>query len=234
MKDAIKKKFVQFAGKTGTVTEVEPLSPRVRRIRIQSKSLIGITFVPGDKIKLQAGEALRSYTPSRFDAQEGWLDIIVFLHGQGPAAKWVSTVKLGTKAPFFGPVRSVKPVTAPFSSAGFVGDETTIGLALALTEAHPEISWQGAIECDPEDQAAVRAAGLHLNAVRRGELSAFVQEAPSVEQWWMSGEADTVVEVRARLLDRGVPKTGLSAKAYWSKRGTAHRKNIERTMLHAK
>lgn len=231
MKTALKQKFVQFAGKAGRVTEVETLSPRVRRIRLAADRLVGQSFVPGDKIKLQANDVLRSYTPSRVNTQEGWLDIIVFLHGQGPAAQWASTVEVGASASFLGPVRSVTPVQDKFDSAMFLGDETTIGLALALVSDHPTVQWHGAIECDPQDARAVQAAGLSFEAVARGTLPRLAQTAPNADRWWLSGEAQTVVQVREQLLGRGVSTDRLKIKPYWSQRGTAHRKQLEKDIL---
>ena len=75
-----------------TVSAVHDLSPRVRCIRFDAEALRGSDWVPGQKVKIKGADWLRSYTPSRVDSAEGWMDVIFFLHGNGRASDWASSV----------------------------------------------------------------------------------------------------------------------------------------------
>ncbi|MGB0638127.1 MAG: siderophore-interacting protein [Myxococcota bacterium] len=91
-----------------TVSEVEDLAPRVRRVRFAGSSLVGIDWKPGQKIKIEAGNKMRSYTPARVDTKAGWMDVVFFLHGNGPASLWASSVSVGHPARFKRPVKSMR------------------------------------------------------------------------------------------------------------------------------
>ncbi len=235
LKSAIQKRLSSPA----TVTEVEDLSPRVRRIRFSGPPVEGIRWRPGDKIKLAAGPALRSYTPARVNAAAGWMDVVFFLHGGGAASAWASAAKVGSTAAFIGPARSMAvPSEAP-DWAIFLGDETTIGLAAACLEALPDTaSVQGAIELSAEDSGALSALGLPLSpAIREaahGEaLLTWLEQAvlpPGHGVVWLSGEADSVMALKSALLARGVDRSALKLKPYWSTRGHAHRKALQKRM----
>jgi len=48
---------------------------------------------------------------------------------------------------------------------------------------------------------------------------------------WISGEATSLVPVKRTLLERGLPRSALIIKPYWSVKGKAHRKVLERGEL---
>ncbi len=48
---------------------------------------------------------------------------------------------------------------------------------------------------------------------------------------WISGEATSLVPVKQRLLERGLERSMLRIKPYWSIKGKAHRKVLERGEL---
>ena len=229
---------------TATVQEVEALSPRVRRIRLSGPKMVGMSWTPGDKVKVEANGKLTSYTPGRISDTEGWMDIIFHLHGNGRASQWAEAVEVGAQVKYLGPVKSVKPAKGTPDWALFIGDETTIGLAAALLEALPDtVHTFGAIEVAEEDVPSVAGFSVPLDAVTRDGLhgDALVswletQNLPTGKGMiWLSGEALSVRALKRKLTTRIDPDlVTLKTKAYWSAKGHAHRKALERADFAAK
>ncbi|MEM9493306.1 MAG: siderophore-interacting protein, partial [Myxococcota bacterium] len=170
---AVKERIVGGAvrafGKRAEVCEVAALSPRLRRLRFAGDAVAQMTWSAGDKIKLRVGDGvMRSYTPARVDARTGTMDIVFHLHGNGPAAAWAAAAQRGDTAWFFGPKTSMPAVGRDIAWALFFGDETALGLGLALAEAHGDrADVSGAIELDRADLGAVAALGSTLTPVAR-------------------------------------------------------------------
>ena len=241
LKQRVGGRALRAFGNRVEVCETERLSPRLRRIRFTGQAVSEMSWSAGDKIKLRiADSALRSYTPARVDTSRGWMDVIVHLHGNGPAAAWAESLHQGDEAWFIGPKTSMRTVARDFTWALFFGDETALGLAQALIEAHAgRVQIGGAIEIDPHDIDAVQALGCPLTAVPRSTnhgdaLLQWLANTPTPEGKgivWLSGEAGTVLRLRTALLERGLTKRQLRIKPYWSLRGAAHRKELERGAL---
>ena len=222
-----------------SVTEIEDLSPKVRRIRIAGSSIQGMQWIPGQKIKIQAGPKLKSYTPARVDPNVGWMDIIFHLHGNGMASHWAANVSVGEATRFVGPANSMPFIDKVPDWVLFLGDETTIGLAVALLEALPDtVTKIGAIELAEPDMGALQAIDLHLTAVNRLQ-----HYGEALLQWldgatfptgegvvWLSGEAGTIRDLKIALMKRGIHHDQLKMKAYWSVRGHAYRKALQKTL----
>ena len=226
--------------KRAVVTRVEHLAPRVRCIRIAGKRLKGIDWTPGQKVKLKVDGWSRSYTPARVDAEAGWMDIVFFLHGNGSASQWAANVTEGESVRLIGPADSMPGPKGTPDWALFLGDETAIGLAAALLEALPKsVTVLGAIEVDDIDSDAVEAFGLPLNAAIRTEvhgesLLEWLQstELPDGEGMvWLSGEAISARALKRVLKNRALDRVRFKTKAYWSCKGHAHRKALEKNQL---
>ena len=229
--------------KTATVTEVEDLSPRLRRIRLSDASLVGVDFTGGDKIKIEAGPKFKSYTPGRVNTEAGWMDVVFYLHGNGLASQWAGQATPGESINYLGPVKSVPGPQKTPEWALFLGDETTIGLAKALIDDLPDSTRvMGAIELDTPDVPSVAAFGVDLDTVIRRE---FCGEAlvDWVNAWtmpegqgmiWVSGEALAARALGRMFADRDRERVEVKTKAYWSSKGHAHRKLLEKDGTAAK
>ena len=191
------------------VSEVESLSQKVRRIRIFGSSLLSKSWETGDKIKIRVGSHARSYTPARVNIQEGWMDLVFFLHGNGQESNWASSAHKGMQIGILGPVKSMPYVEAVPDWAIFIGDETTIGLAKSLKEGLPSSDQKyGAIELDQEDCACLEKIDLALYpAIRHGEHgSALVKWLNTMNNpegdgiVWLSGEVTSVRLLKQILL----------------------------------
>lgn len=242
---ALKQRIVSHAvrapGNRVEVNEIERLSPRLLRVRFAGQVVRKMSWTAGDKIKLRVGDGvMRSYTPARVDPARGTMDVVFHLHGNGAAARWAESLQPGDEAWFAGPKTSMPAAAQDIAWAVFLGDETALGLGLAMAEVHGDgVRIEGAIELDAGDIGAVQALGASLAPVPRG-----ANHGDALVQWladteipegdgvvWLSGEAGTVLRLRTALLERGLSKQQLRIKPYWSLRGAAHRKELERGAL---
>ena len=236
---ALRSKIQKLLSTPSHVLEIEDLSTNIRRIRLKGKAIVGIPWRPGDKIKLAVGSTLRSYTPARVDARAGWMDVVFFLHGNGAASDWAASVSVGDVTGFLGPARSMPLPDEVPDWAIFLGDETAIGLAMACFDWLPSsVPISGAIELAAEDAGALSALKLPLKPVIRGDLC-----GEALTSWmsehslplgdgviWLSGEAGSVLALQKALRARGVARSTMKIKPYWSTKGHAHRKELQRQM----
>lgn len=242
LKSVVKARAARAMGHPIEVVHNQRLTPSVARLVFEGAGLEGVNWTPGDKVKLGAeGAFLKSYTPMSVERQTGRMEIIFHLHGQGPASRWAASAAPGDRAVYLGPARSM-PFTTDVSWARFHGDETTLGLARALIDAlEPGVEVAGGIELARPDLAAVQALELPLAAVeRRGAHGvAALEHASTVPIGdgrgviWLSGHADSVRALRDHYRARGVDPSDICVKPYWSDRGHAHRKQLERSLLRA-
>ena len=213
-----------------TVSDVEELSPRLRRLRLSGKKLRDLKWSAGDKVKIRICGKSRSYTPSAVNADIGWMDIVFFTHGNGPLSRWAAKAEVGMPVAVSKPEKSMKPSKKAPAWALFLGDETTLGLSKALLSTLPSgTPVLGAIELNVEDAGALAKLGLPLSAaIRLGH------HGDALIDWlgrtklpegkgaiWISGESVTVQTLKEMLDNRPLAKTTVKTKSYWKSK---HRK----------
>jgi len=229
------------------VIRVTELTPHMRRITLGGPDLAGfISLGSDDHIKLffaqtpeqqaalealhagaeteGAKPAMRDYTPRRYDAAAGELDIDFVLHGDGPASTWAEQAAPGQHLYAGGP-RGSMIVPDMFDSYLLIGDETALpAIARRLEELPPGRQVLALIEvADAAEQQTLRSAAnvavqwLHRD---KGEnlLSAVKTiTLPSGSLYtWIAAESATSRRVRRVLLDDfGVDENFLKAAGYW-------------------
>jgi NADPH-dependent ferric siderophore reductase len=212
-----------------TVTDVETVTPRMRRIRIAGESLRGLDWLPGQHIRVHVDAlSLRAY--SVWDYVDGeHLDLSVLDHpGNGPGARWSRQVHAGHPVAFTRPQgRLVLRNPAPYHL--FVGDNTACAAFTAMLRALPLTApVHGIIDVDvPHDRPPVPRLGelqwIHrrgpdriVDALRAMHLPA----EPGIA--YVAGEAHDCQAVRRHLTaERGWPRTAVIVKPFWTpgKRG---------------
>jgi NADPH-dependent ferric siderophore reductase len=216
------------------VTRVTHLSEHFERIDFASEALRGVRFAPGDKVQLSFDGGTRTYTPFHFDGGGGSLSILLYLHGDGPSARWAKQLKAGDRAFAFGPRSSLELASATSPIALF-GDETSFALARALREAGNETSGLACVfeVTDPRESRAVLDA-LELQNVELVERQGDDAQLSEVEarlrarlardaatRLVLTGKAQSIQTLRKRLKAEPMAHTEQRVKAYWSpgKRG---------------
>jgi len=211
---------------TARVTAVSRLSPGFLRVELSAEAFRKATWVPGAKLQFRPRRgtmSLRTYTPVRWDVGRGATELIVFTHGDGPAAKWFGRVAVGEACEVFGPRRSID-LRDPAGPVVFVGDESSVALACALRTVTHDVSHVFEAR-DPAGLAGVLAdlgiaerAAVVPQALDRAELLQQAQAAAGSTPYDLvvTGDAATVHAVRRG--SRGwsrVPRQ-VKGKAYWA------------------
>ena len=167
---------------------------------------------------------LRDYTPARFDAAAGELDIEVALHEAGPASDWAAAAFVGRWVGIAGP-RGSLVIPTGFDWHWLIGDETAlpaISRRLAELPAHTRATVRIQVQNPADRRALPSAAQLDLQWVPA--LPAAVEELalPAGAGYiWAAGEhADMAAVRRAVLAKPGVDARRMRIAAYW-KRGVA-------------
>jgi NADPH-dependent ferric siderophore reductase len=229
--------------RSATVSEVEDLSARLRRIRFSGAVLKGLKWTPGDKVKLRVNGKSRSYTPAAHDTRDGWMDVVVFLHGNGPASRWAAEATVGQQVGLSKPDSSIKAPKKEPKWALFLGDETTLGLAKALLSTLPASTRVlGAIELDAGDQCALNKLALPLTPTIRQDYygdalldwlgRTQLPEGKGVV--WIAGESVTVRTLKLMLASRDLEKTTIKTKGYWKAKRRTVRPALSPARLAAK
>jgi ferric-chelate reductase (NADPH) len=206
----------------------------VNRGPFREISLTSVTsWTPGDKIQIRvAGDGLtmRTYTPVRWENTTGDTTILVHLHGAGPGSAWAQDVAAGDTVQVVGPRRSVD-LTRLTSAPIFVGDETSVGLRVAWTSAHPNLEpVRDIFEVGANSPTALRALGLEPVHVMREEtdrhLPVLVEhviaaaaehhESPLI----LTGRSTSIAAIRGALKAAGHAKRTTRVRTYWDPRRT--------------
>jgi len=226
LEGAVTKLFCKHA----TVASLQDIASGFRRVSLAGDALRGVAWTPGQKVQLMLGGWVqRTYTPLSWDIDRGVLELLAYVHGEGPGAAWARALVPGASCAVFGP-RSSLDLQRVARPALLFGDETSFGLAHALrfTRARAEgvhlvlevtskqissvaldaidVSGAHLIERGPGDQ--------HLNEIR--ELATQLVATHAIGAGVLSGRAPSIAHVGKHLRQLGLPRAQLQTKAYWA------------------
>lgn len=204
------------------MTTVEDASPLVRIVRIAHPSLRGVACVPGDKLQVFLPETgMRTYTPVAWDAAGGAFELVVYVRpgAETPGVAWARGLSPGRTLQFFGPRKSIR-FAAANAPAVLFGDETSIGVALALGAARPDLR----VVLEVGDVASVEPILARQRAVfvPRGEGDRVARVADAIREGltasgaelFLTGAAPSIQAVQKQLRAAGIRAT--ATKAYWA------------------
>ena len=206
------------------VLRVTDITPKMRRITLHGPELTGfISQGTDDHVKLifprtpeeqQAMEtlqlgapddgprpAMRDYTPRRYDAESGELDIDFVLHGEGPAATWAAQAEPGQFLYIGGP-RGSMIVPDMFDSYLLIGDETALPAIARRLEGLP----------------TNRCALVVVEVADMGEQQVFQSQAQVDVIWIVRGEQDLVDVTRRLEMPEGQLYAWVATEAALSRR----------------
>jgi len=212
----------------GTVTEAEPITARMRRLRIEGDQLAGLSVRPGRQVRVLVGGGLtrRTYSVWRYDPA-GAVELCVLDHsGAGPGGRWGREVAVGE------PVRLGRPegsftLRPEAAHHVFVGEETASVAFGAMLAALPEDARiSGCVETESAVDRLPLKHSERLNWLTRGGTSlpdAVRRLAPAPGGIaYVAGEARTVQQVRQVLVrEAGWDRRAVLTKPFWApgKRG---------------
>ncbi|HTK01476.1 MAG TPA: siderophore-interacting protein [Bordetella sp.] len=196
----------------------------------------GISMPPG-----VTRPAARDYTPRRYDADAGELDIEFVLHGDGPASMWAAQARPGQFIGVGGP-RGSFVVPTGFDWHLLIGDDTALPAiarriqelpASARTIALIEIADAGAqIPLPQRDGLSVR--WLHRDGAPAGDPALLEQAARQLElprgegYVWAAAESAAAKTVRRVMVEeRGIAKARIRASSYWKRGASAVHETLD-------
>jgi NADPH-dependent ferric siderophore reductase len=203
------------------------LTPRMRRVVVQSDAMRGVEVRPAQDVELHLREesgrrVKRRYTIRTARPDTGELDLDVLLHGSGPGAGWGATAQVGDEVGFQGPRGKLVLTDADWHL--LCGDESALPAIAAVCEAltQPRIAL---IECaDRSDELPVPGA---VHWVHRGDRPpgtpdlllpalADLDLPPGQGHGYLLGETRSMVALRAALEERGLAHDEIFVKGYWN------------------
>lgn len=221
--------------KEATVTEIGDLDEHFRLVTLKGESLRGVRWTPGQKLQVALGGwVYRTYTPLRWDADEGSTQLLVFLHGSeqqqpSPACAWGRALKPGDTCAVLGPRGSVE-LSALGRPALLFGDETSFALAHTLRFTAQGASTVHLLFEVTSKSAAERILGhlglSHATLVERTandahlsdleQLAAARIRTHAIESCALSGKAPSIARLNKRLRALGLSSRQLQTRAYWA------------------
>lgn len=215
-----------------TVSAVERLTPNMLRLTLTGPDMADfISLSPGDHVKIfvpdgTGGEAMRDYTPRRYDTARQELVLDFALHEAGPATAWALSVKVGDEARIGGP-RGSLVISGPIRHWLLIGDETalpSIGRRIEEMAAGVTVTSLVAVPSAADEQPLETAADHTALWIHRGDPT---DPAPFLERLnamhlpeatfvWIAAEAGVARAVRDHfLISRAHPTAWLRAAGYW-------------------
>lgn len=168
----------------------------------------------------------RDYTPRRWDAAAGELDLDLVLHGDGPAAAWARAARPGSELWFVGPKAStVWPDEVDW--ALLAGDETALpAIGRFLDERPVDVPVQVVVtigaESARQDLALREGDTVRWVVAPEGDRAALDEAVRALEWWsgqvyaWAASESRALLPVRRYLTrERTVPRTHVDVTGYW-------------------
>jgi NADPH-dependent ferric siderophore reductase len=237
-----------------TVARVRDLAPRMRRITLTGEDLAGFVSAGfDDHVKLffpRPGEdeparpaigadgksvwdesrkpPARDFTPRRYDAAAGELDVDFALHESGPATDWAVDARPGLRLGVGGP-RGSFVISTAFAWHLLIGDETAIpAIGRRLEElpaaAHAlvvvEVANAGE-QMSFASNATRDVQWVHRGGARPGSVDGLDRAAralrlpPGQGYAWVAAETAVAKHLRQTLIERGADKRWLRAAGYW-------------------
>lgn len=180
-----------------TVSHVETIAPKMKRIAVKSDELRGFTSLGfDDHVKLifpnadgelnlappgtegASERVMRDFTPRRFDAEAGELVIDFVIHEAGPATTWAANAKVGSVLGVGGPRGSSIISTEGIGLHLLIGDETALpAIARRLEELPAKTSAMVVAEVEPGFELSLSSrANLQVVWVPRTDPNAVTGE----------------------------------------------------------
>lgn len=171
----------------------------------------------------------RAYTPRRWDAEAGELDVDIALHDHGPGAAWAASVRTGDTAIIGGQAGGAyyPDTAAEWYIVG--GDEAALPAICTLLEAMPptmRAHVYAEVHDAGEEQALTSAAPFEVTWLHRenggtpGTLLADAMKTVALPEGdgrvWVSCEANVMRDIRRHFIEeRGVDRSMLRTQGYW-------------------
>jgi ferric-chelate reductase (NADPH) len=220
----------RLLARTVVVRETRDIGAHFRLLTLCGDSLRRVGWTPGQKVQVALGNwTYRTYTPMRWDEVGGSMQLLVFLHGEGPGESWARALRAGDACSMYGPSDSLdlEVIDRP---ALFFGDESSFALANAVryTSRGPGgVRMLFEVDSVQAARAVLDTLGMaHAGLVQRcsddAHFAALEETAArhvgglGGTSVILSGKASSVQRMRKLLRGLGVPAARIKTRAYWA------------------
>jgi NADPH-dependent ferric siderophore reductase len=170
----------------------------------------------------------RDFTPRRYDAAAGELDIEFVLHDEGPATRWAVTARPGSRLGIGGP-RGSFVISTAFDWHVLIGDETALPAIGRRLEELPASAHAFVIAevAEASEQlpfvshATIDVKWVHRDGARPGWIDGLdravraLRPPPGRGFAWIAAETAVAKLLRQILVGKGFDKQWLRASGYW-------------------
>ncbi|EHO07547.1 hypothetical protein HMPREF9714_02627 [Myroides odoratimimus CCUG 12901] len=224
VKTAWSKMFV-----TVVVTQKEQLANGLLRIRFEA-DLSNAKYEIGQAILMQISDTeYRNYTPSIFNKEEGYFDVIFHQKAKGPGTTFFKNITIGTELTSSLP-RGLNIYDENTYYHFFYGDDTCIGFCQALQEEMKKNNHklEGLLELSDH---SIPYANDHLPHMEYIEKSDDKEVYPAVDylesidtyrwnklvhgQFYLMGNGKSIQKFRKALRAKGVSSNNIITQPFW-------------------
>lgn len=211
------------------VLDIADIGGAFRIVTLAGNALQNVAWTPGDKIQIQLGGWVqRTYTPMDWDAESGRTRILVYRHSGGPGVQWARALRTGDECIVFGPRKSIRLVR-PQSAVILFGDETSLGLAAALSRQVSPQALRMLFEVSAPADTMPAIEQLRLDGARicarhdndghlaelGAQMSALLQSCDTADIV-LTGKASSIQHIGRLLRQHGIGAGRRQSKAYWA------------------
>ena len=207
------------------VVDTDYVAGHLRSLLVFSPDLFGFEYLPGQDLMVELSDGDRTvhrrYTIRRGHPGAGMVELEIDLHtGCGVAAQWAAGVEGGSHFRAIGPKGTITIQPEALSHL-FVADDSAMPAAFAMLEALPRDTSATAVlvtprgptsRPGPNSQAKTRLLWMHEADVP--DVIAGWPLKPGTAAY-VNGERSLVLRTVDLLLDAGLNRYQLAAKAYW-------------------
>jgi len=214
------------------IVSIKVVSEHFRLIHIESPSFSKMKWKAGDKIQINTGDwDVRTYTPIAHDSTLAQIQLLVFVHGNGPGAFWAKNLKKGDLCDVFGPSSSLSLRESEMPQVLF-GDETSFAVAAAFKNFYgsaADLSWIFEVNSVEESKHVCEQIGILQNATFVEKQSTTEHLAEVLKKLrsrldvarhtdlFLTGNAKSIQWIRNQIRELNHANTRTVMKAYWSK-----------------
>lgn len=214
---------------TVTVTQKEQISDDLLRIRFDA-NLTGSKYEIGQAILMQISDTeYRNYTPSYFNAKEGYFEVLYHQKAKGPGTAFFKEITIGTQLTSSLP-RGQNMFDTNVHYHFFYGDDSCIGFCQALQqELHKNNhKLEGLLELDEASTPYVDSHLPHMEYIHKSEdkeLYPAVDYLESIDtyrwnrlalgQFYLMGNGKSIQKFRKALRNKGVSSDNIITQPFW-------------------
>jgi NADPH-dependent ferric siderophore reductase len=213
-----------------TVTKIEDLSPRFRRVHVTGDGLRGHAWEPCQVTSFRVTpNQYRHYTVDGFDADAGSMSMLFYRHEPGnedPAERWLRKLAVDDRVVVFTPATS-RRFRAVWSAGEhlLIGDGTTVGLWDSLIRWLPGgARVHGAVELPAQDLELGRELLPGLDVLPQTDspgaaLLAWTDGRAGLgsEHVYLAGHGQTIQRLRSMLRGQhGIDRQAIRTHVYWA------------------